>query len=102
MRVAMWRQGEPRQRSVSTVLGADSLGKDAAMADEELIGVTLAWRGTTKRLFLAGPGGAKGKALMRQALVALDQQGDEATNWSDFLATAVRVFKDHGFIWADT
>lgn len=71
------------------------------MADEGPIGITVVWKGMRKRLWLSGPEGAQGREALQQALTALDQGGDAADDWPEFLAMAVRVFKDHGFVWVD-
>ena len=71
------------------------------MADEDLIGVSVAWQGMTKRLWLSGPTGDDAKESLKQAFVALDEEGDEAGDWREFLDVAIGVFKRHGFTWVD-
>ena len=71
------------------------------MIDEELIGVSLVWQGMTKRLWLAGPAGRQGSESLTQAIKALDEEGDSAGDWWEFLNAAVGVFKRHGFVWVD-
>jgi hypothetical protein len=72
-----------------------------AEANEELIGLSLVWQAMTKRVWLAGPADPQGSANLRQAIKALDGEGDRVEGWGEFLDVAVRVFKDHGFTWVD-